>query len=199
MRPRIGISQRLMKIDNSEEEREGLDLQWSRFLWGLGYFPVPLSNYFGLSGAREYLMQSNLQGIILSGGDDIGDWPLRDDYEFKLLQFAHAKNIPLLGVCRGMQIINNFYGGTLEKVHGHVRTSHRISCKFGASMVNSYHNFAVRKSDLNENFEILAESDDGIIEAIAHKDQKMWGIMWHPERYAVTNRLDSDILQEIFS
>ena len=82
----------------------------------------------------------------------------RDNFELKLLQFAHERSIPILGVCRGMQILNKFYGGTLEKIEGHVNRSHKISSDIGNSEVNSYHNFAVCSSDLSKKFKVWAKS-----------------------------------------
>lgn len=199
MRPRIGITQRLTRTVDSNEDRDNLDIQWSRFLWDLGYLPVPLSNYFGSHNICEYISQCNLQGIIFSGGDDIGVWPRRDNFELNLLQIALKKKIPILGVCRGMQILNKFYGGTLEKIEGHVNRPHQISSVIGNRKVNSFHNFAVRNSDLSKKFNIWAKSEDGVIEAIVHQNRKEWGIMWHPERNASVNDLDEIIFKEIFS
>ena len=69
-----------------------------------------------------------LDGIILSGGDNIGDDHERDNTEKEILNFVISNNIPTLGVCRGMQVINNFFKGDVIFNEGnqHVAAYHNV-------------------------------------------------------------------------
>ena len=117
--------------------------------------------------------------IVLSGGNDIGLHKDRDMTEMALLDYAYKNTLPVLGICRGMQMIATWAGEELKPVTGHVATRHNI---FGTieREVNSYHNFTLR--DIPRGFELLAYDKEGEIEAIKHIDLKWEGWMWHPER-----------------
>ena len=78
-----------------------------------------------------------LDGLILSGGNTLADYAdmndktegvsiERDNYEKALLKVALSTNTPVLGVCRGLQVINVFYQGQLKKIKGHAGTKHPL-------------------------------------------------------------------------
>ena len=85
--------------------------------------PIPISTstlkYFSLTEYLEYIQPD---GILLSGGNDIGEVKLRDKLEFQLLSWA-LKNIPIFGICRGMQIIN-VSKEVLFQIKNHVKVRH---------------------------------------------------------------------------
>lgn len=160
-----------------------------------------------------------VDGLYFSGGNDInplifGEDPIkeigeidysRDEFEIKLFKKAAAKNMPILGICRGEQVINVASGGSLyqdiyiqrEGTKGHSPkfssggyAHHRVKIMKDSKIydilkveeinVNSFHHQAVKK--LAEGFKITSVSEDGIIEAIESLNHSfLVGIQWHPE------------------
>lgn len=127
----------------------------------------------------------------LSGAEDIDE--ARDRYELRLFrQFVRAGK-PVLGICRGMQLINTALGGTLlQHVAGHSRTGgfdrvHPVRCtgslgaRFGNGFsVNSAHHQAIDR--LGRGLCVEARAEDGVIEAVRHETLPVFGVQWHPER-----------------
>lgn len=128
----------------------------------------------------------------------------REKMEFALIQSVLKKNKPLLGICRGMQFLNIYFHGTLyqdvleQKAASHLhmqekpfeRLTHSVDLVEGSPLgrllkkstvqVNSMHHQAVKT--LGPGLEVMAHSDDGLIEAIRHPGYSfVWGIQWHPE------------------
>ena len=128
-----------------------------------------------ISPAFNFLTPS----IILSGGNDIGTNKDRDFLELFLLDYAENKNIPTLGICRGMQLMAHWSGTKLKHVEGHIKKRHKLYGLISRE-VNSYHSMSLKNCP--DNFDILANSKDGEIEAIKHKWLPWEGWMWHPER-----------------
>lgn len=160
---------------------------------------------------------NHVQALILSGGHDvdphlygqepmqkIGEiWPERDHFDMQLLKLAEAKGIPVLGICRGAQIINVAHGGslyqdlsyrkelTLKHMQGHTPSlpTHGVkvepNSKLGEILgknnflVNSFHHQIIDKvaPDLRE----TATASDGVPEGIENKAGTVIGVQWHPE------------------
>ena len=183
----IAITQRLINNDSYPELREALSLEWGTFF--LKNLPncIPLPVSYSIPFSRyTYYLSSNLKGVILSGGNDlnfINPNPLsslRDQYELNLIDACIAQNIPLLGICRGSQIIASRFKAKIIKVEKHVG-NHEIFDKQGNSyIVNSFHNYAIK--DLDDDFEIIAKAFDNTIEAFAHRKYPLIGIVFHIER-----------------
>ena len=123
--------------------------------------------------------------------------PVYDEYalDSKVLDCFVKHDKPVLGICAGHQAINIYFGGTIGYVGGdnpnrHSRTTHSVNFKKGSFLydafgterktINSYHVMHVDK--LADCLEVVAESDDGIIEGFKHKDKNIFGVQWHPER-----------------
>ncbi|MCD8073124.1 MAG: gamma-glutamyl-gamma-aminobutyrate hydrolase family protein, partial [Alistipes sp.] len=163
-----------------------------------------------------------IDGLILTGGADVaGEYfgqetlegvtevvPRRDAYDFLLLRLAVDRGLPILGICRGMQVINIAFGGDIwqdipacypsaslqhtvlsprEKPCHPVRIEEgtRLASIIGktATEVNSRHHQALRR--VAEGFRIAATSPDGIIEAIeGYPCRRIMGVQWHPENLA---------------
>ena len=161
----------------------------------------------------------SLDGILLSGGADINPLflgedpvrelhninPYRDRQELMIVKMAADRQIPMLGICRGIQIINAAFGGTLyqdiysqteNKLIKHSQdldrpyASHLVNIDKNSLLaeimgttvlpVNSFHHQAVK--DAAPGFRVCARSSDGIIEAIESTEYKsMLGVQWHPE------------------
>ena len=203
----IGITQRIHFIKEYNEYRDELDQNWSNLFENIGIVQIILPNNSELikSSTIDYL---NLSGIILSGGEleennenNVG-LKNRNEFENNLISYCINNKVPILGVCRGMQILNNFFGGKLEKIDNHVGKYHDIKnfSKLPISKkVNSYHEFKLNKEKLPENFEIIATDLNGEIESILDKKNNLLGIMWHPERNDPFDKNDLKLLKEFFS
>ena len=87
------------------------------------------------------------------------------------------------------------YGSELIKIDGHVNVKHKIIGEINTE-VNSFHNFALSK--IPDEFELLAKSYDGVIEAIVCKSKKMEGWMWHPERDHIFNPIFIQRIKTLF-
>jgi putative glutamine amidotransferase len=154
-----------------------------------------------------------LDGVLLSGGADIdparygarpeaelhGPEPERDAMELDVIDLAVADDVPVLGICRGFQLLNVHGGGTL---HQHVPDHARFDLAPGAETdtvvitpgsrlhdlygpkvaVNSLHHQTIDR--LAEGWEVVGRSGDGTIEAIELPDRDAIAVQWHPEMLA---------------
>lgn len=121
--------------------------------------------------------------------------PERDRAELALLQEFTAAGKPVLGVCRGLQTINVFFGGTLaqdipghaaleggeDRVHGARTAPSPLLPLCGESLaVNSAHHQAADR--LGSGLRAVQWAEDGVVEALCHVRLPVWAVQWHPER-----------------
>lgn len=194
----IAVSQRVAVEPRHGERRDCLDQAWIDFLMACGLTPLPVPN--AVAAARAICEAVSLGGIVLTGGNDLavygGDAPERDAAEAALLDIAENLELPVLGVCRGMQIIQHRFGIGLKRVAGHVASRLVISINGEAAEVNSYHNFGTHENA--PPLESWAVAEDGIIKAVRHERQNMIGIMWHPERLTPFASRDIALFRSFF-
>ena len=194
----IGISQNI-KISSYNKLEDTLDQNITILLKFCKLLPIPISNKLidekNNHHLYSFLNKIPLSGILLSGGNDLGSFPDRDNTELNLINYAIQKSIPILGICRGMQAIAQWAGVGLKKVNGHSNSNHLISGQKNYE-VNSYHNFSIKTCP--KDFNITAKSMDGEIEAIKHKKYALEGWMWHPEREEEYKIQDIKNIKRIF-
>lgn len=180
-RIRVGVTQRQDYLEDRRERRDSLDAAWAELLWGAGFLPLPILN--DVDDHDDYLQSLELDALLLTGGGDVGQPPSRGRLETAALSHAGARGLPVLGVCRGMQVIVRECGGTLSTVSAHVGTRHLIDGPLsGMREVNSFHLLGVNPLGLPSQLEAVAFCSDGTIEAIRHRKMPWTAIMWHPER-----------------
>lgn len=194
----VAVSQRVDIIPEYGERRDSLDQNWTNFISACNLSPLLIPNN---KNCAEYILANiHLSGIVLTGGNDLvaygGNAPERDETEHFLLKYALDKKIPLLGVCRGMQIIQHYYGIELMPVQKHADTKHKIVIDGNEIRVNSYHNFGSKET--RNPLKILARSEDGVIEAVQHNFASIEGVMWHPERCKPFKKHDIDLVKKLF-
>lgn len=150
---------------------------------------------------RAAALAARCDGLLLSGGGDIhpalyGQKQreglsieiVRDAEEQALFWAFYEKRKPILGICRGIQVINVLLGGTLyQHIDGHSSCCHEVECTEPLAallgerpMVNSYHHQAI--DTLADGLQIAARAPDNTIEAI--HTLGILGVQWHPERLA---------------
>ncbi|KAB0581463.1 gamma-glutamyl-gamma-aminobutyrate hydrolase family protein [Campylobacter sputorum subsp. sputorum] len=207
MLKKIAITQRLYKNTNYYEIRECLDINWAVLFNEINCIPIVLMCEFDIEKIYESLQ---FQGVILSGGNDLfsqsGDElsKKRDDFEKKLIEFCIKREIPLLGVCRGMQVIAEFFGSTFKEISNQVNIRHKLEVSPNSKYfdelskiesVNSYANFFI--DTLSDELMLSAKSDN-IIRAIEHKEHKILGIMWHSERENPPSKAQNLLIKSFF-
>ncbi|MEI2386015.1 gamma-glutamyl-gamma-aminobutyrate hydrolase family protein [Breoghania sp. JC706] len=201
----IAVSQRVDDFPDRRERRDATDQRLMAFLATSGLQPVAIPNGLVPDMVSDderrraldlWIAAIRPSALVLSGGNDIGSCPDRDLTESHLLDLAARNPLPVLGICRGMQMMAVHAGTALKTVDGHVRTRHRL--REGADgEVNSYHTLSL--SGCPDGFMVTARAGDGEIEAIRHRNQPWEGWMWHPEREAPFAETDIANLRTLFA
>jgi putative glutamine amidotransferase len=214
--PRIGIT---TSAGRSANERERYYVQ---AVTAAGGEPVWLEPSVILAARNPEEVLGELDGLLLSGGGDIDPRyygeivrpeagvkidAQRDAAELLLTRAALASEMPIFGICRGIQTLNVAGGGSLHQdlrelpieaaVHRQARTkedweaAHSVTVTKGSRVaallgggqaeVNSFHHQAVKA--VAADFVVTAQAPDGVIEAIEHRSHPFaLGVQWHPER-----------------
>ena len=140
--------------------------------------------------SRDVSLSRDCDALLLPGGGDI-DGKL-DEEEYMLIKSFVDTNRPILGICRGMQALNVWFGGSLHAhIPGHqlpqgdmVHATHTSGLLKGLlgrkPIVNSNHHQAIAR--LGKGLVAIQWAADGIIEAVCHESLPIWGVQWHPER-----------------
>ena len=184
---RAAITMRIVKANGYDEPRDAISHDWLKLLIDMEMVPVVVPNI--LSDTAGYLEAESVDILILTGGDNIGVTPLRDVTESALLASAINRRIPIFGVCRGLQVINHYFGGSLKPIKGHIACSHKVVFVDGwkelyghSCNVNSYHEIGVGLEGLSRELVPASFDETGQIEALYHQDKPIAAVMWHPER-----------------
>ncbi len=216
-KPIIGITLSLFRSTSREEGRPPAWVAYADVVAENGGLPLFIPTH--LDPERSQGLYERIDGLILSGGGDIlpqsyGDDqradldepdPQRDAFEFDVLEQAMHREIPFLGICRGLQVINVGLGGSLfqdirsdcpecmphKESDAHPEPLHPVLIRHGTRLhsiireteikTNSYHHQAIR--DLAPALSRSARSPDEIVEAVELPDFPFGlAVQWHPER-----------------
>ena len=151
--------------------------------------------------SRDLYRSFDCGALLLPGGGDIDD--CLDATEHLLIQSFVESGRPVFGICRGMQALNVYFGGTLHRyITGHqspagdlVHPTHAtglIRQLLGASpCVNSNHHQSL--ATLGRDLAVVQYAQDGTAEAICHHTLPVWGVQWHPERQCHMLRRDDAV------
>lgn len=155
------------------------------------------------------LNKIKFHGIVLSGGNDLSIIKknninkIRDDYENKLLDYALRNSKKILGICRGFQFINTYFGEKLkksvsrEKYHNIIFTKKIFKIKMNDKIcVNSFHNYKIYKT--SDNFIDISTEADNSIEIAISKNKKILCTMFHPERFNKSQAKINQIIKSFF-
>ncbi|MDE1549505.1 gamma-glutamyl-gamma-aminobutyrate hydrolase family protein [Jeotgalibaca caeni] len=217
--PLIGISgNQLLQVSTAFE---GTSVAYTPQFFIDGLHHVGASPLILPIGTKEMAQQyvQLLDGLLLTGGYDVDPnlygedphpqlqaiYPQRDTFELALIEAALERKIPILGICRGMQLLNVHFGGTLyqdlptqygEHMMQHVQKApfnfpvHAVSVEADSylhtltgdrAMVNTFHHQGIK--DLGKGLRVVATSSDGMVEAVEATDseQDILALQWHPE------------------
>jgi len=208
------VTQRVIENQSYPETRDALARDWPDWIASVApaaaILPVPNRP----EGVAEWWAATVPEVLVLSGGNDWGEAPERDETERQLLQSAESAGVPILAVCRGLHVLNMCFGGTivtdLSSVapEGHVNNDHAITLQHSAATalaggpvvtVNSYHYQGVRTDGLANGFKVFALADGEIVEGMFHETKPILAIQWHPERASPSAKFDRALALAIFS
>ena len=194
------------------------------FIWGCpgeyGAYRAAVTRAGGRSRlSRDLSAADGCCALLLPGGGDLEPWrygqpdtacrgtdPARDAAELTLLERFTGAGKPILGICRGLQVINVFFGGTLvQDLPGHSQTGgtdrlHRVRSASSplrelwgdAPVVNSAHHQAADR--LGTDLRAVQWAPDGTVEALLHGRLPVWAVQYHPERLTGAGTADGDRL-----
>jgi len=217
-RPLIGLTSWTRRVRSGLKDRfnEAVPRGYTEGVEGASGLPVLLPNSDDVALAADYV--ARVDGLLLTGGDDVhpryyGEPPhpkidlvdeRRDAFEIALLRAARERGMPVLGICRGIQIMNVALGGDLfqdipsqaESTVGHAQKTlregpwHEIEIRAGTRLaevlgepriaVNSYHHQACRR--IAPGLSVTATTADGLAEAVEDPGHPFFlAVQWHPE------------------
>ena len=196
------INPNVLASKERNEVNDQIDHALIKWLIKNSYNPIIISNKTLILSKKklyQFLNTLKIKGILLSGGNYKKN-STRYQFQNFLLDYALNNNLPVLGICQGMQLIGVRFGSKLVKVQNHVRTTHKLinlSKQRFPKKCNSYHNYSLK--DCPKNFYITTKAPDGNIESIKHKNLTWESWMWHPERDNKIDKINNYRLKKIFN
>ena len=161
---RIGLTQRVLL--HRGRAYDSLEHSWYEYLQGHALVSIP---------NRLPLNVPDIDLLIITGGNDHA---IRNQIEHELVDIMLARDIPVIGICHGCQLLTQRLGGTVVPVDDHQDSYHEVSYHDEPHLVNSYHRLRIQQAPPDAT--VLARDPDGHAEAWIYG--RIAGIMWHPER-----------------
>lgn len=235
MKPLIGISgNQLLK---STTAFEGTSVSYTPQFFVNAIHDADATPLVMPVGTKEHAQQyvDLIDGLLLTGGYDVNPnlygehphpklqalFPKRDTFELSLIEAAINKGIPILGICRGMQLLNVYFGGTLyqdlDSQYGNDMIQHVQPSSFDIPihwvnvaedsylhqitgdklMVNTFHHQGIK--DLANGLRSVATTADGMIEAVEAIDSSMdiLALQWHPEIMLHTDEVSQAFFDDL--
>lgn len=218
---KILLTSRTLPVDEDSMHYNRVAMEYANAIYEVGAMPIVLPSILDETLVNEYVEMCD--GVLFTGGEDVnpnlykedithemhGYSKVRDDFETLLLKAALDKNKPILGICRGMQFINVYFGGTLyqdlksagikenHSIPANISDPvHRINIKkdsilykyFGdTTFVNTYHHQAVKT--IAEDFKATSHSNAGVVESMEYTGEKyIHLVQFHPEMLSVKHK-----------
>lgn len=215
--PRIGITGNTRTMAGAD--RTGVNAAYVRAVLRAGGVPLILPPLLGSTRNAEVL--DAIDGLLLSGGEDVDPAkyghpahprlervdPIRDEFELSIFRDARARGVPVLAICRGIQLVNVALGGSLwqdipserpgalthnaatardDRTHPvEIVPGSRLAAALGTTRceVNSFHHQSIR--DLAPGLVVTATAPDGEIEGVEGPAGAPWllAVQWHPEEF----------------
>ena len=161
---KIGLTQRVLM--HKGRKHDSLDQAWYEYLSGHELVGIP---------NRLPVAIKDLDVLIVTGGDD---HPIRNHVEQELASLMFLRNLPVIGICHGCQLLTQRLNGSVVPVDDHMDCYHEVFYQGEPHLVNSYHKLRIEQAPKEST--VLARDPDGYPEAWIQG--KIAGIMWHPER-----------------
>jgi len=174
---RIGLSLETTRVLR-DTWHSAINHDWYDFLQG--HTIVPL-----VSASSDPVDVTQFDTVILCGGNDMTDFvtwrnnndPQRDQFEANLIDQCVEHRVPVVGICRGSHFINKHMGGTLRLLD---TPYDNIQVELPGLTVTCHHTIAI--DQLAPGFDVLLKDSHGVIELAIHKQHRLLGVGWHPER-----------------
>lgn len=194
----VAITQRVTESNEYVERRDALDQRWISFMVACDLTPVLMPNNPDV--AYRTFVETGCQGMVLTGGNSLiacgGDALERDQTEIHLLNHCETYNLPVIGVCRGMQLFQSLSGLQLYEVAGQVQDRQSIVINNRLQEVNSFHHWG--SVECSQDWSVWAKGDSGLVKGIRHLSKPWVGLMWHPERLDPFRHEDMQLFQRHF-
>lgn len=210
----IAITMRQYVEPKYGEKRDSISTEWPTYLKkvlpGFSFLLIPNN----IEITKDLLRTIAIDGLLLSNGNDWGSCPERDDVEKFCFSWCRENQKPILGVCRGLHVINGLLGGSMihdlykNKEQSHAGTRHSVQiiensyqklAKSDYISVNSYHNHGVLIKSLALGLKPFAIATGNIAEGVFHQYEKIYAIQWHPERVGSHELFDKNLFRYVFN
>lgn len=216
---------RVTEAAGYDEPRDAISHDWIRFLQRHNSMPLLVPNL--LDDVEAFFRSFQPKAVILTGGNSVsvstanGDAAvktvnarIRDEQERRIVDYCSQTTLPVMGVCRGLQFLNHYYGGRIEEDLAavdrstlHVASTHAVDlsrqpiAEMAGSRtidVNSFHDQGVLRDEVGDDLETFATKGD-VVEGLLHRRLPQLAVQWHPERAAAPTRLDDRLFEAMFS
>ena len=182
-----------------------------------GFLPVLVPSLADTNAVAEIM--DRVDALVLTGAIKDSDLKKRNEFDFMLIRMALDRGLPVVGFCRGHQVINRYFGGKVERIPAGLKpkivhkgkvsayiqdTFHEMEVVPGSRLsrvvkakrvtINTSHKYHVTK--LGKGLKVSARSDDGVIEALEHETLPVTGFQFHPERSFRAHPLHLDMIRE---